>query len=80
MLAVDHSIHGVIAAQYIANFFMSEARMNPGSFRDRQEEEDHLVASRSTPTFVGNITETPYDLIYMFDFEKPYTFAKPDDK
>merc|ERR1712080_371498 len=65
VLAVDHSIHAVIAAQYIANFFMSEARMNPGAFRDREEELDHLVAAQISPVFVGNITESPYDLVYM---------------
>ena len=58
---------------------MSEARMNPGTFRDRQEEEDHVVASQSVPTFVGNITETPYDMIYMFDFEKPFKFVRPSN-
>lgn len=80
VLAVDHSIHAVMASQYIANFFMAEARMNPGTFRDRQEEEDHVVAAQSKPTYTGNITETPYDSIYMFDFEKPFQYTKPGFK
>lgn len=75
VLAVDHSIKGIMAAQYIANFFVMEARKNTHTFRDRAEEEEHLVMSHY-PTYVGNITETPYEQIYIFDFVKPFQSAK----
>lgn len=75
VLAVDHSIISIIAAQYISNFFVSETRKNPNSFRDRAEEQSHLLLSHY-PTYVGNITETPYEQIYLFDFEKPYQKGK----
>ena len=35
VLAVDHSIYATIAAQYIANFFIAECRMNPNTFNNR---------------------------------------------
>jgi len=74
-LAVDHSIYGIIAAQYIANYFVSEARKNNHRFRDRNEEEENLVM-RHYPNYVGNITETPYEQIYLFDFVKPFQNEK----
>lgn len=80
VLAVDHTIYATIAAQYIANFFMSEARMNPGKFNDREDEANHLVGAQIKPTFVGNLTETPYDLIYMAPFAREYVNKRPGGK
>lgn len=71
VLAVDHSIFAVTAAQYIANVFMGDARQNPNRFTDRKEEEHHLVF-RYYPFYVGNITETPYEQIYLFSFVDPF--------
>merc|ERR1711907_647400 len=79
VLAVDHSIYATIAAQYIANIFMAECRMNPNTFDTRDEELGHLVGAQMTPTFVGNITESPYDMVYLAEFTRDYTFSKPGD-
>ena len=40
----------------------------------------HVVGALLTPTFVGNITESPYDLVYMSEFERDFTFTKPGEK
>jgi len=80
VLAVDHSPWAIISSQYIANQFMAEARMNPGTFRDREEEAEHHVGAQSTPTLIFNITETPYDQVYLFDFEKPFIYAKSEEE
>jgi len=79
VLAVDHSIYATIAAQYIANFFMAEARMNPNVFPSRDEELSHLVGAQMTPTFTGNITESPYDQVYLAEFARSFTYSKPDE-
>jgi len=79
VLAVDHSPYAIISSQYIANVFMAEARMNPGTFRDREEEAEHHVGAQSTPTLIFNITETPYDQVYLFDFEKPFIYSKSEE-
>jgi len=66
-LAVDHSIHAIVAAQYMANVFMSFARQNPNKFATRRAEESHLIY-RYSPIYVGNITDTPYEQIYLFPY------------
>ena len=71
MLAVDHTIHATFSAQYIANFLITEARKNPNRFDGRIDEEKHLIFNYH-PSYVGNITETPYEEIYLFDFKPPY--------
>ena len=70
-LAIDHSIYSITAAQYVANQFLSEARQNPNRFSTRKEEEKHLIY-QYTPTYIGNITETPYEQIYLFDYIDPF--------
>ena len=71
MLAVDHTIHATFSAQYIANFLITEARKNPNRFDGRIDEEKHLIFNYH-PSYVGNITETPYEEIYLFDFKPPF--------
>lgn len=70
-LAVDHSISAITAAQYIANVFMENARQNPNRFPNRRDEERHMVYLHH-PLYVGNITETPYEQIYLFDSVDPF--------
>ena len=65
VLAVDHSPDAIRAAQYIANFFMVEARKNGQRFRTREEEEPNLIFHRK-PVYIGNILESPYEQIYLF--------------
>jgi len=64
-LAIDHSTFAVTAAQYIANFFMGLARQNPNQFKTRKDEEKYLLYKNSA-VYVGNITETPYEQVYLF--------------
>ena len=68
-LAIDHSPLAIAAAQYIANTFMGFARQNPNRFPTRLSEEASLVFKHS-PLYVGNITETPYEQIYVFPLFK----------
>ena len=67
VLAVDHSVHAIVVAQYITNVFMALARQNPNQFLTRKAEENHLIYKHPA-TYVGNITETPYEQIYLFPF------------
>ncbi|XP_066919217.1 gamma-glutamyl hydrolase A-like [Clytia hemisphaerica] len=68
--AVDHSIFAIAVAQYISNVFMGFARQNPNQFKTRREEEKHLIYN-TLPLYVGNVTETPYEQIYMFPLFSP---------
>ena len=58
---------------------MAEARMNPNVFPSRDEELSHLVGAQMTPTFTGNITESPYDQVYLAEFARSFTYSKPDE-
>ena len=64
-MAVDHSSDAIRVAQYIANFFNVEARKNSHRFATRKDEEDHLIYKHN-PVYIGNITESPYEQIYLF--------------
>ena len=65
MLALDHSPDALRVAQYIANFFMVQARQNGQRFKTRHEEELNLILHRN-PVYIGNIMESPYEQIYLF--------------
>jgi len=78
-LAVDHGIINTMVSQYVANFLLIEARKNPNRFTSRIEEEEHLVF-KHYPTYVGNITESPYEQVYLFDFQPEELSAKEDDQ
>ena len=68
-LDINHSVHGMMVAQYMANFFICEARKNSNKFATEGEEEHRLIY-QFEPTYVGNIEETAYEQIYMW---KRYT-------
>jgi len=70
VMAVDHSILAIAVAQYISNVFMGFARQNPNQFKTRREEEKHLIY-KTLPLYVGNVTETPYEQIYIFPLFSP---------
>lgn len=74
-LAIDHTIYSITVAQYIANTFMSDARQNSNRFASRPDEENNLLF-KYTPTYIGNITETPYEQIYIFDYVDPFLMNK----
>ena len=46
---------------------MSFARQNPSRFPTRREEEAHLIYQYS-PIYTGNVTETPYEQVYLFPY------------
>jgi len=54
--AINHSAHGIAIEQYLANFFVAEARKNYHVFANVDEEESLLIynwpKSRSGPSFV----------------------------
>ena len=68
-MAADHSIYAIMMSQYIANFFVSEAKQNGNHFKSAQEEETSLI-SRGHTFYVGNITDTEFEQIYAFDIKK----------
>lgn len=73
-MAADHSIYAIMMSQYIANFFVSEAKQNTNHFKSAQEEEANVI-SRSHTFYVGNITDTEFEQIYVFDMKKHYGFT-----
>ena len=70
-MAADHSIYAIMMSQYIANFFVSEAKQNGNHFKSAQEEETSLI-SRGHTFYVGNITDTEFEQIYAFDIKKKH--------
>ena len=77
VLAVDHSPDAIRVAQYIANFFMVQARQNGQRFKTRQEEEANLILHRN-PVYIGHIVESPYEQIYLFKNANGTDFGKDD--
>eukprot|EP00794_Sanderia_malayensis_P000529 gene529-1182_t len=65
VLAIDHSPDSIRVAQYIANFFIVEARKNSHRFATREQEEAKVIYPYK-PLYIGNITESPYEQIYTF--------------
>ena len=65
MMVADHSIDSIRVAQYIANFFISQARRNSNRFSSRKYEEDNLIY-KWNPVYIGNIQDTPYEQVYVF--------------
>jgi len=77
VLAVDHSPDAIRVAQYIANFFMVQARQNGQRFKTRQEEEANLIFHRN-PVYIGHIVESPYEQIYLFKNANGTDFGEDD--
>lgn len=73
-MAADHSIYAIMMSQYIANFFVSEAKQNTNHFQSAIEEEKNLI-SKGQIFYVGNITDTEFEQIYAFDMKKKYGFT-----
>ena len=65
MMIADHSVDSIRVAQYVANFFISEARRNSNSFPSREIEEENLIYKWS-PIYIGDIPDTPYEQVYIF--------------
>eukprot|EP00794_Sanderia_malayensis_P005429 gene5429-6108_t len=65
VMVADHSLDSVRVTQYIANFFVMEAKRNSNRFRSREMEEKHLVY-RWQPVYVGDIKDAPYEQVYVF--------------
>ncbi|CAM1302604.1 GGH (predicted) [Pycnogonum litorale] len=62
---VPHDIDSVIAAQYLANFFVNEARKSQHRFPSKREESDNLIYNYD-PVYVGKDKHMIYDEIYVF--------------
>lgn len=65
MMVADHSLDSIRVAQYVANFFVSEARKNSNRFTSRTLEEKHLI-HRWSPIYLGDIADAPYEQCYLF--------------
>ncbi|XP_066449478.1 gamma-glutamyl hydrolase-like [Eleutherodactylus coqui] len=63
-LAYPHSVNAIWISQYIANFFVNEARKNPNHFSNTKEEESALIYNWR-PTYTANISG--YEQVYFFD-------------
>ena len=50
---------------------MSEARQNPNRFSSRKEEESYMIY-KYHPEYVGNITGSAYEQVYLFSYENPF--------
>ncbi|XP_076248171.1 gamma-glutamyl hydrolase-like [Calliopsis andreniformis] len=61
---IPHSERAVVAAQYFANFFVSEARKNFNSFQSEREEMRHLIYNY-TPIYTGS-KNILFQQCYMF--------------
>ncbi|XP_056426895.1 gamma-glutamyl hydrolase-like [Hyla sarda] len=62
--AYPHSIHAVWISQYMANFFVNEARKNTNYFLNPKEEESALIYTWPL-TYTANISG--YEQVYFFD-------------
>ena len=65
LMVADHSLDSIRVAQYVANFLVMEARRNSNRFATRELEEKHLTY-RWKPVYIGDITDTPYEQVYVF--------------
>ncbi|XP_069822796.1 gamma-glutamyl hydrolase-like [Dendropsophus ebraccatus] len=63
-LAYPHSVNAIWMSQYIANFFVNEARKNSNHFSNPKEEESSLIYNRPL-TYTANISG--YEQVYFFD-------------
>ncbi|XP_077118377.1 gamma-glutamyl hydrolase-like [Ranitomeya variabilis] len=63
-LAYPHSVNAIWLSQYIANFFVNEARKNSNHFSNRKEEESALIYNWPS-TYTANISG--YEQVYFFD-------------
>ncbi|XP_075063120.1 gamma-glutamyl hydrolase-like [Mixophyes fleayi] len=61
--AYPHSVNAVWISQYIANFFVNEARKNTNHFSNTKEEESALIYRWPT-TYTANISG--YEQVYFF--------------
>eukprot|EP00112_Aurelia_sp_Birch-Aquarium-sp1_P004682 Seg153.4 transcript_id=Seg153.4/GoldUCD/mRNA.D3Y31 product="Gamma-glutamyl hydrolase" protein_id=Seg153.4/GoldUCD/D3Y31 len=65
LMVADHSLDSIRVAQYVSNFMVMEARRNSNRFATREMEEKHLTY-RWKPVYIGDITDTPYEQVYVF--------------
>lgn len=63
-MGISHSISGIRAMQYFANFFVGECRKNNNSFDDQQMEMDNLIYNYN-PLFTGR-NNSAFEQIYAF--------------
>ncbi|KAG8574281.1 hypothetical protein GDO81_009124 [Engystomops pustulosus] len=63
-LAFPHSANAIWISQYLANFFVNEARKNPNHFSNPKEEESSLIYNWPV-TYTANISS--YEQAYFFD-------------
>ncbi|KAM9312026.1 gamma-glutamyl hydrolase-like [Gastrophryne carolinensis] len=61
--AYPHSENAIWISQYLANFFVNEARKNLNHFKNSDEEESALIYNWS-PTYTANISG--YEQVYFF--------------
>ena len=67
-LHINHSELGVRVSQYMANFFVNEARKSKRRFPSRDMEENYLIYQYSPKhTGVGNSTLKAFEQIYLFE-------------
>ena len=67
-LHINHSKFGDRVSQYMANFFVDEARKSKGRFPSRDMEEKYLIYQYNPKhTGVGSSTLNAFEQIYLFE-------------
>jgi gamma-glutamyl hydrolase len=62
---IDHSLGAVHSMQYLANFFVQEARQNDHSFSSAQAENQVLIYNYA-PAFTGVVDTADFVQTYFF--------------
>eukprot|EP00111_Clytia_hemisphaerica_P007446 TCONS_00021640-protein len=63
-LSINHSVYGVVVAQYIMNVFMGMARQNSNHFESYREVKNNLVY-KYNHLYFGNMTDSSYEQVYV---------------
>ena len=58
--------HGVLVSQYMANFFVNEARKNHHKFPTQEEEDKHLIYNYN-PVYSAQKFKGHFEQIYIFE-------------
>ncbi|XP_065828639.1 gamma-glutamyl hydrolase-like [Oscarella lobularis] len=62
---INHSSNAVLVTQYMANFFVSQARMNDNHFSTSEEEDKYLIY-RYSPIFTGENVKSSFEQCYVW--------------
>lgn len=70
---ISHTTNAIKAAQYFAEFFISESRKSFNSFGNSSEEDKYVIYNY--PTIFTGITKSIYEECYMFPADVDYRLS-----